>query len=132
MTDLTDFERAVLRKLLSGDHQVLALLRQQLEVCRSTKREATGVGFYTYLDVSTYAGPRPELDLKFGDVVAEIDGLQHGAGFVLYVEAGLLVMLEGYTFGEPWPDRVDSYKLSYVNGEERDWQALTKLLDKPN
>jgi len=132
MTDLTDFERAVLCKLLSGDHPVLALLRQQLEVCRCTKREATGVGLYTDLDVSAYTGPRPQLDLKFGDVVAEIDGLEQGAGFVLYIEAGLLVMLEGYTFGEPWPDRIDSFKLSYINGDERDWQALTKLLDRRN
>ena len=132
MTNLTDFETAVLRKLLSGDHPVLALLQRQLEVCRCTKREATGVGFYTDLDVSTYTGPQPELDLKFGDVVAEIDGLQQGAGFVLYVEAGLLAMLEGYTYGEPWPDRIESFKLSYDGGEERDVKALTKLLDKPN
>jgi hypothetical protein len=129
MTDLTDFERAVLCKLLSGDHPVLAVLREQLEVCRCTRREATGVGFYTYCDVSTYTGPRPEINLKFGDVVAEINGLQESAGFVVYVEAGLLVMLEGYSFGECWPDRIDSFELSYINGKERDWQALTKLLD---
>ena len=132
MTDLTDFERAILRKLLSGDHSLLALFRQQLEVCRCAKREATGVGFYTELDVSTYAGPRPELDFKYGDVVAEIDGIKQGAGFVLYIEAGLLVLLEGYTFDEPWPDQIDSFKLSFINGENRDWQALTKLLDKRN
>jgi hypothetical protein len=130
MTDLTDLETAVLRKLLSGHHQVLALLRQQLDVCRVREREFTGVGFYTYFDMSSCTGPRPELDLKFGDVVAEIGGLQHGAGFVLYVESGLLAMLEGYTYGEPWPDRIESFKLSYDGGEERDWQTLTYLLDK--
>jgi hypothetical protein len=130
MTNLTDFERAVLSKLLSGDNAVLRLFRQQLEVCRCSKREATGVGFYTYLDVSAYTGPRPELDLKFGDVVAKIDGLEHGAGFVLYLKAGALMMLEGYTYGEPWPDRVGSYTLSYDNGEERDWQELTKLFQQ--
>lgn len=130
MTNLTDFEKAVLRKLLSGDHPALAFLRQQLEVCLCRQREFTGAGFYTYLDVSAYTGPRPELDLKFGDVVAETNELQDGAGFLLYVEAGLLVMLEGYTFGEPWPDRIDSFNLSYTNGSERDWPTLRELLDQ--
>ena len=130
MTDLTNFERAVIRKLLNGDHHTLALLRQQLDLSRVREREFTGVGFYTYLDVTGYTGPRPDLDLKFGDVNAEIDGLLHGAGFVLYVEAGLVTMLEGYTYGEPWPDRIESFKLSYDGGEERDWQALNQILDK--
>lgn len=130
MTDLTDFERAVINKLLDGNHQVLESLHQQLAVCRIVKRDATGVGFYTYLDVSSYEGPRPTLNLKFGDVVAQIPGLEHGAGFLLYVEAGLLAMLEAYTFGEPWPDRIEDFKLHYVTGEERDWPSLAKLLGK--
>src|SRR5262245_46547445 len=129
MTDLTELERAVLQKLLSGDHPVLALLREQVKVCRCTKREFTGVGFYDYLDVSAYTGPRPDINLKLGDVIAEIDRLQHGAGFILYVEAGRFAMLEGHTFGEAWPDRIDAFELSYFSGEERNWQALTRLLD---
>lgn len=128
MTTLTNLEKAVLSKLLDGDHPVLALLRQQVKFCRCSKREMTGVGFYTELNVGTFTGPRPELDLTFGDVDAEIDGLQFGAGFVLYVESGLLVMLEGYTFGEPWPDRIDEFQLSYTTGGERDMIALVQFL----
>ncbi len=127
MKTLTDFEMAVLRKLLSGDHHVLAILRQQLEVCRVSKRETTGVGVYVELDASAHPGARLALDLKFGDVIAEIEGLEHGAGFLLYVEAGLMVMLEGYTFGETWPERVDRYELRYVNEGNRD-RAIAKLL----
>jgi len=36
---------------------------------------------------------------------ATIDGLQHGAGFLLIVEDGMLDMVEGCTYVEPWPDR---------------------------
>jgi hypothetical protein len=129
MRNLTNLESAVLRKLLSGNHPVLALLCDQFDVCRAKKREITGVGFFTDLDVSAYTGVRLELDLKFGDVVAEIDGLEHGAGFVLYVQQGLLTLLEGYTYDEPWPDRIAGFKLRHLTGDERDWEALSKLLD---
>ncbi len=133
MTDvLTNLEAEVLRKLLSGDNEVLALLRRQLAVCRCSKRELTGGGFYTYLDVSTYGGARPKLNLKFGDVIASMRGLQNGAGFLLYIDDGFLTMLEGYSFGEPWPDQVDCVAVSYDHGEERDWQKLTRILGEPS
>jgi len=129
MTDLTDLERGVLEKLLYGNHPTLSILREELSVCRCSGREFTGVGFYTELDASAYQGPRPELDLKFGDVIADIPGLDQGAGFLLYIEAGLLVLLEGYTFGEPWPERIEEFELHYTTGYERDWPALSRLLD---
>ncbi len=44
--------------------------------------------------------------IRFGDVVAEATGLNAGVGFLLYVDHGRVTALEGYTFGEPWPDVV--------------------------
>ena len=116
-------------KLLNGDHPVLSSLRRQLEMCRVSGREFTGAGFYTNLVVDESVEERVECNLKFGDVIAQIDGLQHGAGFVLYVESGALKMLEGYSYDEPWPGQISGFKLSFMKGEERDWQALAKILD---
>ena len=45
------------------------------------------------------------------DVTVEIEGLRHGAGFVLFLGDGLLDMLEGYSYGEPWPSRVGRFSL---------------------
>ena len=130
MKELTDLERAVLVKLLEGDHPVLSSLRSQLKASRVIGREFTGVGFFTNLALGENGSERIAGDLKFGDVIADIDGLRHGAGFLLYVENGALKMLEGYSYDEPWPQKISAFKLSFMQGEERDWQALMKILEK--
>jgi hypothetical protein len=137
MMKMTDLERAVLTKFLDGDHPVLNSLRRQLETCSVSTRELTGVGFYANLVADASVAPRVESDFIFSDVVAQqVDGLQHGACFVLYVESGVLKMLEGCSYDEPWPEQISGFQLSYRNrkGEggmsnERDWQALAKILD---
>jgi hypothetical protein len=43
--------------------------------------------------------------------VAEIAGLERGVSFVLFVRDGMLDFLEGFTFDEPWPDRIDDYSV---------------------
>ena len=81
------------------------------------KREFTGVGFFTEF------GHPPEAvrlqtpsRVRFGDVLADIEGLEHGAGFVLYIDEGLITMLEGYTAAnEPWPDPTGRFSLRYLH-----------------
>lgn len=131
MTALTNFERAVMEKLLEGEDEVLSILREQLEVIVVDKRELTGVGFYTTFSVPENARClRARPSFKFGDVIAKIPELNHGAGFLLYVEGGALHMLEGYTYDEPWPQLVHSFGLSYVSGGQRDMKALRDILSQ--
>lgn len=112
MIGLTDFEQAVLQKLLSGNHPVLETLRQQMEHARLASRENTGVGFYCDFEIPETA-PTVSRDLQLGDVHAEIEGLDRGAGFVLFVSDGRVKTLEGYTYDEPWPETVGVYTLRY-------------------
>lgn len=117
--DLTKLERAVLDKLLAGDHPVLATLRAQVAVCTVISRELTGVGFFSSLMVPP-AAPRAPVRGRappFGDVKANFRAVQHGAGFLLYVEDGALAMLEGYTFDEAWPVDTDEFSLQYESAE---------------
>jgi hypothetical protein len=127
MTNLTDFERAVMTKLVDGEHPVLRELQKQLELSSVRKREKTGVGFYLYLEVPESVC-MSSLDLKLGDVIADIAELKHGAGFVLYVKNGRLNMLEGYSYDEPWPDSISKYSVKYENGDQRDWMELEQTL----
>jgi len=75
----------------------------------------TGVGFLTELAVAADVPAAPlASQVRIGDVVAEeVEGLQFGLGFVLFVEEGRLAALEGYTFEENWPERMDSWRLEY-------------------
>jgi hypothetical protein len=126
---LNTLEQAVLQKLLDGDHPTLIALRAQLEGLVVTRRDLTGVGFFTELAGSktTPTGSVASADLQFGDVEADIEGLRHGAGFLLYVEGGRLHTLEGYSYDERWPDDIGRFTLRYTSpGREATLAALDR------
>ena len=104
--ELSPLERDVIDTILAPDHPVMHVLRRQFERCHVASRRFTGVGFFTVLDVATDVEPAPVKPgaMDLGDVTATIEGLQHGAGFVLFVRDGALTELEGFSFDEPWPD----------------------------
>jgi len=111
---LSSFEQAVMDKLLAGDHPILVVLRRQAEVASLEKREETGVGFFCYFAVpSEFPRVAEPEDFRISDVEAEMEGLGEGAGFTLLIEEGRLVMLEGFSYTEPWPKSVGAYELRY-------------------
>jgi len=114
MEGLNELEQAVLDKLLGGDHPILSALRVQAKRVRVVRRKCTGVGFFCDFDVPQDV-PRltQKTDFHFGDVTATVDGLTHGAGFVLFVRNGHLAVLEGYTYDEPWPQGLHNVALTY-------------------
>lgn len=126
-TTLEPFESAVLEKLLEGRHPVLEALRDQLKVLSVRERKKSNAGFF----VTFASGPtaKPALvakdKIRFGDVHADVEGLASGAGFVLYIDGGLIRMLEGYSYEEAWPDRIARFTLSYT-GKDRSAE-LSKL-----
>jgi hypothetical protein len=116
MEGLNDFEHAVLAKLLAGDHPVLAALRSQAERARLVSRDYTGAGFYCSFEVPADVPTLSQhSDFEFGDVNATVNGLKHGAGFVIFVRGGRLDTLEGYSYDESWPDVVGDFELTYQN-----------------
>ncbi len=114
MEGLNELEQAVLRKLLSGDHPVLAALRVQAEKARLRDREFSGVGFFCMFELPVEA---PILDdrarFEISDVDGHVEGLEHGAGFVLFIRDGRIDMLEGFTYDEPWPRTIGKFELFY-------------------
>ncbi|HUF60189.1 MAG TPA: hypothetical protein VMR89_12055 [Actinomycetota bacterium] len=123
-TELDELERAVLEKLVAGDAPDLVKLQRQVAVCHVANREQTGHGFFTSFEVDpSEAEPIESGSARFGDVQAEIEGLEHGAGFLLFIANGSLDRLEGYSYEEPRPDVIGSFSLSYVK-EPRDLARL--------
>jgi hypothetical protein len=102
---LTSLENEVLDVIASQlDAPDRAVLLKQFENTIILSRTMTGVGFYVNFSVDKSA---PQLLIKFaniGNVTAEIPGLEHGAGFNLYVKDGIVKHLEGYCFDDQWPD----------------------------
>jgi len=113
--ELTPLERAVLDQLFAGDHPNLPALRAQVERVRVLERTRSGVGFFSDLVVpdEVPAAPLREDAVWFGDVLADFDGLLHGASFVVRIAEGRLEMLEGSTVDEPWPPEGTPFRLRY-------------------
>jgi hypothetical protein len=106
--ELSDLEREVLAATLQGDHPVLDALRQQVESCRVRDREWTGAGFFTHVNAPP-SQPRLRGSARLSGVFAEIEGLKHGAGFVLSVEDGRVATLEGFSYEEAWPEAIRGF-----------------------
>jgi len=112
---LNGLEQAVLDKLFAGDHPSFPAFRAQLERVDVLERTFSGVSFFSDLDVpEDVPGARLKKDaVWFGDVVADFEGLQHGASFVVRIAEGRLEMLEGSTIDEPWPAEGTPFTLRY-------------------
>jgi hypothetical protein len=119
MTKPTELEEAVLKMMLEGEDDVRPILRQQLPCLQVSSREFTGVGFFSHLTVDSEV-PRVVGEAKFtlGGVEGTADNVEHGFGFVLFVENGVLATLEGFTYDEPWPSEVRRLRLTCSRGFE--------------
>lgn len=111
---LTKFESDVLGALLDGDNDVLKTLKLQIEQAE-IERESTGAGFYLNFNVDRECPRVFPNKFRISDVTAEIAGLKYGAGFVLFVNDGAVSQLEGYSYEEPWPDTIKTYKFKQMN-----------------
>ena len=108
----TPLEKAVLDMMLDKPGEQFDVVRQQLAHATVSKREFSGVGFFTNFAVPTDAHVRRDLPpMEIGDVGAEFPSLQHGAGFLLFIRDGVVSMLEGFTYDEAWPERTDEFKV---------------------
>ncbi|HUJ17090.1 MAG TPA: hypothetical protein VL197_03770 [Nitrospirota bacterium] len=119
--EMSSLEKDVMLHLLAGKNNTLSVLRQQYLSAVVKSKEYTGAGFFIYFTIPKDA-PKLSSEQSFdiGDVAARIDGLQNGAGFILYINKGTIRMLEGYTFGEEiWPKSVEHYELYYTTNGKR-------------
>ena len=131
MTNLDTLENASLQLLLKGDDPVLEALRNQVIHIISREREFTGVGYYVHFALADNAPRLPnEPSFGFGDVVADIDGLEFGVAIQLWVERGRLACLEVVTYDETWPVEIGAFSIRYEKAP-RDLDALRATTNWP-
>ncbi len=103
--EMLELARRVVPVLLAGNHPASVALRAQYARASVTSVELTGAGFFVEFSVPPDAPRAEPPELKGGNVQMEIEGLEGGAGCLLFVRNGMLHTLEGYTYGEEWPER---------------------------
>lgn len=122
-----DLENAVMHALLDGPDEVLDVLRDQFEVAVLKNREMSGVVFFTrFLIPEKTTKLSPPNTFTIEDVEAEIQVLENGAGFELFVVDGVIDRLEGFCYDETWPELINQFKLYYHGGDHRNFDSLRK------
>jgi hypothetical protein len=112
MRSLSDLECAVLREIARQVPDHTRALESQLAEVRVVARENTDAWFFTTLSVASV--PTAEgLKSPVGDVGATVAGLQYGMGFLLWLENGLIHILEGYSYGEDGTTDLDFETVSF-------------------
>lgn len=74
-------------------------------------RELSGVGFLTEFERFEQLKIGEEYETyKFGDLGARVN-ISVDTGYLIYVENGFVVAVEGYTYGDDWPDEISSIEV---------------------
>jgi hypothetical protein len=122
MEKMTDLERAVLERWLAGKTDTFRILRQQYKELSMAKREMTGVGFFIFSKPEEAPALPGEPSFHFGDVHAELKGLEGGAGFLLHLCRRLLLR-RGVA------NDIEIIRLSYANGAHRNEDEVINSFD---
>lgn len=97
--NFTPLEKAIFAAIGEMHLADRVALDAQLASAAFNRRENTGAGFYTHFEVKHTAPPIVEHSPLDGPQ-AKIDGLEHGMGFILWLENGYAKCLEGYCYNE--------------------------------
>jgi len=113
-------ERRLATLLAGGDMPALSVLRQQLTSAVVTEREYSGVGFFTHFQVAPDAPRLPVARWVIGDVGFTLQGHEHPAGALLFVDGGVVSMLEGFSYAdEDWPAEPEVSLATYTTRGNR-------------
>jgi hypothetical protein len=99
---LTALETDVLEALIQAHPDHRDLLYDQLGRATVASRRRTGLGFFLNFTVEAEALFEPR-NFELNDVYGDLTGLEHGAGFMLFIRGGRIAFLEGHSFDEAWP-----------------------------
>ena len=123
-------ENAIMSMILAGSDDPLRVLRTQLLHSEVASRKFTGCGFFTHFRVADHAARLlPAVDLVIDDVHAEVREVEHGAGFILFVRSGAISCLEGFTYGESWPENPELLRL-YMRHADANSPQLVECKDR--
>lgn len=110
--NVTNLERAIVAWLLLDPK--LQPLRSDVNFAKINvvARDFTGVGFLTHFEPSEETKLfEDRVKLRWGQVGARLNSPKIETAYVVYVDNGYLKTIEGYTYGDDWPDPIDSIEL---------------------
>jgi hypothetical protein len=108
----TELEKLVIRSMLV-DHDLKAVRSSvNFDAVLVSDRELTWVGFLTEFQRSEELKLfEADVSLRWGKVGARLNASKVETGYLVYVDDGYVISVEGYTYGDEWPDQVEQIEL---------------------
>jgi hypothetical protein len=88
--------------LLASDNPTCAILRNQYARSTILQVKLTGVGFFVDFEIPADAARTIPGNFVGGGARIAVEGVEHGAGCLLFVRDGALSVLEGFTYADAW------------------------------
>ena len=104
MSKLTDLELAVAEAIAREYPDATEALLGQLRGAVVTRRDFTGVGFFTEFDVPKDGNPAKDVIGPVGNVQSLVGPERYPLEFMLYVRDGYAEMIEAYSFEDGYGD----------------------------
>ena len=116
--ELTDLEKDVLIELFLSRQIGTEERITSLDEVEVLDRDMTSTGLFIDLGRHECLRVGPAGMSYTGDAAAaRINKDRIQAGFLFFFEQGYVTGFEGYTYGEPWPDKIECYEIGRCRGE---------------
>lgn len=122
-----ELEKDLMNKILEEDTPVNKILRQQYESCTIESRDFTGKGVFTNFKVEDDNLLNEIVEYDYATVDGKINDID--VGFILFV-TNEIYFLEGFTYGDIWPDTILSYEL-YMYEKHKISESFSTFVKKP-
>ena len=114
-----DFEKVIMEKLLDGEDEVFVMLKKQYSVATVISREFTGRGFFTAFNVPDNLA-EISVNGRIDDVKACFDNSEVYY-FILYITAGKIDTLEGFSTLNEWEENYSNAKVVHAYSDKREY-----------
>jgi len=109
---LNKLEKLLMQKFLEDESIKIAKINANFNLVDISDRELTGAGFLTQLkncdELKVSATNR---SFKWGKLGAKLNSEKIETGYLIYIENGYIDAIEGYTYGEDWPEEIDEIEM---------------------
>lgn len=107
-----ELEKLVIRSMLS-DREIEPLRSSvNFDAVLIADRDLTGAGFLTEFQRSDELKLfGADVSLRWGKIGARLNASKVETGYVVYVDDGYVTSVEGYTYGDRWPDEIEQIEL---------------------
>ena len=117
-------ERAVIERMMADENIKPRRRTLDFDAIGVTNREFVRLGFLTEFECSDELRLfDASTSLRWGKIGARLGPANVETGYLVYVDDGYLVGIEGHTYGGEWPAQMDEFRLYELSNGMRPSRA---------